>query len=40
MLGQSNDAEDSIGDTKGDLSEEHRVIVEKLKKDNGGRKNR
>ena len=30
--GEINDAEDSIGDTKGDLSEEHWAIVEQLKK--------
>ena len=27
-----NDAKDSIGDTEGDLSKEHREVVEKLKK--------
>ena len=27
-----NDAEDSIGDTEGDLSEEHRMIFEQLNK--------
>ena len=36
---ERNDAEDSIGNTEGSLSEEHRAIVEQLKK-NGGRKNR
>ena len=29
---KKNDAEDSIGDTEGDLSEEHQAIVEHLKK--------
>ena len=29
---EMNDAEDSIHDTKGGLSEEHRTIVEQLKK--------
>ena len=28
---EMNDAEDTIGDTEGDLSEEHRAIVEQLK---------
>ena len=35
-----NNAGDSTGDTEGDLSEELLAIVEQLKKNNGGRKNR
>ena len=30
---EMNDAEDSISDTEGDFSEEHRTIVEQLKKE-------
>ena len=35
-----NDAQDSIGVSEGDLGEKHRAIVEQLKKNNGGWKNK